>query len=208
MPFSLMPLPYAKTALEPVMSRETLDYHHGKHHAAYAKKVGELVTENSALKEASLIEVIRAAKKDGDKTLFNNSAQLWNHNFFWQSLAPDEGQKPEGKLAKMIEDGFGSTGDLLKAMQQEAVGHFSNGWVWLFDAGGKLKITSLHDAETPATDADAKPLFTLDIWEHAYYIDYRNARPDYAKKTLDAIVNWAFVAANLDGKGLSRADQM
>lgn len=207
MPFSLMQLPFAKTALQPVMSAETLDYHHGKHHAAYAKKVGELVAEKSSLTGASLVEVIRAAKMNGDKILFNNAAQLFNHNFFWQSLAPDEGQKPEGKLADMINTAFGSTEGLLKAMQQEAVGHFSNGWVWLLDMGGKLEITSLHDAETPATDESAKPLFTLDIWEHAYYIDYRNARPDYAKKTLDAIVNWAFVAKNLDGKGLSRADQ-
>lgn len=207
MPFPLTPLPFDKSALEPVMSAETLDYHHGKHHAAYAKKLSELLAEEKALAGASLVDVIRAAKKDGKKTLFNNAAQLWNHNFFWQSLAPDQGQKPEGKLADMITDGFGSVEGLLKAMQEEAVGHFSNGWVWLLDKGEKLEVTSLHDADTPVTTEGAKPLFTLDIWEHAYYIDYRNARPDYAKKTLASIVNWAFVAENLDGKGVSRADQ-
>lgn len=207
MPFPLMPLPFAKNALDPVMSSETLDYHHGKHHAAYAKKLGELIEQKAELKDASLVEVIRAAQGAKDKPLFNNAAQLFNHNFFWMSLAPADGQKPEGKLAKMIEADFGSVENLVKAMKEEAVGHFSNGWVWLLDNGGKLKVASYHDADTPAAEEGARPLLTIDIWEHAYYIDYRNARPDYAEKTLAALINWSFAAENLDGKGISRADQ-
>jgi superoxide dismutase, Fe-Mn family len=139
--------------------------------------------------------------------LFNQSAQIWNHSFYWLCLAPPEGQRPTGRLAEMIDQEFGSTDNLLAALKKEAVGHFSNGWAWLVLNGGKLQVTSLHDADTPVAYEEMKPLLTLDVWEHAYYIDYRNVRADFAEKVLANIVNWDFVAQNLDGNGVQRADQ-
>ena len=206
MPFRLPDLPFARDALQPVMSAETLDYHYGKHHKAYVDKVNKLVGEGGD-GERSLIETVRAAKANGDKGLFNNSAQIWNHSFFWQCLAPASGQQPDGGLKTLIEDGFGGTDALLKALKDEAVGHFSNGWAWLVLDRDKLAITSLHDADTPLVHDGMVPLLTLDLWEHAYYIDYRNERPRYAEDVLAKIINWQFVAENLDGQGAGRADQ-
>jgi Fe-Mn family superoxide dismutase len=207
MTFVLPDLPYAKDALNPVMSPETLDFHHGKHHQAYVDKTNELLADEESLSGASLARVIRAAKQAENKKLFNNAAQLWNHSFFWQCLAAPTGQKPDGKLAKLIEDGFGSTEAMLKQLADEAVAHFGSGWAWLVLDRGSLRITSLHDADTPVAHEGMAPLFTLDVWEHAYYIDYRNARPKFAQDVLGKIVNWGFVAENLDGRGESRADQ-
>jgi Fe-Mn family superoxide dismutase len=206
MAFRLPDLPYSRDALGDYMSAETLEYHHGKHHKAYVDKTNGMVGEKG-LEGASLSQVILAAKEKGDKGLFNNSAQIWNHSFYWQCLAPPEGQRPTGQLAELIDESFGSTDNLLAKLKEEAVGHFSNGWAWLVLDGGSLKITSLHDADTPVVYDGMKPLLTLDVWEHAYYIDYRNARPDFAEKVLGNIVNWEFVAKNLDGEGISRADQ-
>ena len=207
MSFILPELPYAKDALDPVMSAETLEFHHGKHHKAYVDKTNELVGKDGSLSGASLAKVIRFAKREGQAKLFNNSAQLWNHSFFWQCLAPAEGRKPEGKLLKLIEDGFGSTNAMLAKLQEEAVNHFASGWAWLVLDRGALRITSLHDADTPVAYEGMAPLFTLDVWEHAYYIDYRNARPKFAEEVLGKIINWEFVAQNLDGRGVERADQ-
>ena len=207
MTFQLPPLPFASDALDPHMSAETLEFHYGKHHRAYVDKTNALIAERDELSGASLNQVIRAARKNDSAKLFNNSAQLWNHSFFWQCLAPAEGQKPEGKLAKLIEDGFGSVDTMLEKLQQEAVDHFGSGWAWLVLDRGALKITSLHDADTPVAHEGMAPLFTLDVWEHAYYIDYRNERPKFASAVLNNLVNWEFVAANLDGKGGERADQ-
>jgi Fe-Mn family superoxide dismutase len=207
MSFALPELPFARTALDPVMSAETLEFHHGKHHQAYIDKTNELVAGDPALSGASLTKVIRAAQRDGNAKLFNNSAQAWNHSFFWQCLAPPQGQAPEGKLAKLIEDGFGSTDAMLAKLKEEAVNHFASGWAWLVLDRGTLRITSLHDADTPVAHEGMAPLFTLDVWEHAYYIDYRNARPKFADEVLSKIVNWEFVAQNLDGRGADRADQ-
>ena len=151
--------------------------------------------------------MIRAAHDSGDQGLFNNAAQLWNHSFFWQCLAPAQGQRPTGQLAEMIDEAFGSTDAMLAKLKEEAVGHFSNGWAWLVLDRDALAITSLHDADTPVAHDGMKPLLTLDLWEHAYYIDYRNDRPGFAEKVLGNIVNWEFVAGNLDGDGASRADQ-
>ncbi|MET0269541.1 MAG: superoxide dismutase [Sphingomonas sp.] len=204
MAFALPPLPFDKSALEPHMSAETFDYHHGKHHKAYVDKTNGWIDEKG-LAGLSLVEVIKKAKADGDKGLFNNSAQIWNHTFFWNCLAP-AGQKPSGQLATLIEEGFGSTEALLEKLAAEAVGHFASGWAWLVLDGGKLAVTSYHDADTPVV-YDVKPLLTLDVWEHAYYIDYRNARPKFAETVLANIINWDFVAQNLDGEGVSRADQ-
>ena len=136
--------------------------------------------DDSELSGASLIQVVRERQAAGNSKLFNNSAQLWNHSFFWQCLAPPQGQQPDGKLAKLIDDGFGSAEALLEKLQEEAVNHFASGWAWLVLDRGKLEITSLHDADTPIVHEGMVPLFTLDVWEHAYYIDYRNERPRFA----------------------------
>jgi Fe-Mn family superoxide dismutase len=204
MAFQLPELPYAKDALAPHMSAETLEFHHGKHHRAYVNKTNELVQNDSALSGASLIQVVREAKRAGNSKLFNNSAQLWNHSFFWQCLAPSQGRQADGKLAKLIEDGFGNTETMLQKLHEEAVNHFASGWVWLVLDRGALRITSLHDADTPIAHDGMVPLFTLDVWEHAYYIDYRNERPKFATAVLQNIVNWDFVGQNLDGRGLER----
>ena len=207
MAFQLPELPYAKDALAPHMSAETLEYHHGKHHRAYVNKTNELIQREHDLSGASLLQVVKDAKRSGNGKLFNNSAQLWNHSFFWQCLAPAQGQQPSGKLAKLIEDGFGNAEAMLQKLQEEAVNHFASGWAWLVLDRGALRITSLHDADTPAVHDGMVPLFTLDVWEHAYYIDYRNERPKFATAVLQNIVNWDFVGENLDGNGLERANQ-
>lgn len=206
MPFTLPPLPYAPDALGEHMSAETLAFHHGKHHAAYVEKTNALLAERPRPK-STLVEVVRAASESDDRPLFNNSAQLWNHSFFWQCLAPPSGRSPGPALARRIEEAFGSTGALLSGLRSEATGHFSNGWAWLVLDDGKLRILSLHDADTPIVREGMQPLLTLDVWEHAYYIDYRNDRASFAGGVLANLVNWEFVEANLDGHGIERADQ-
>jgi superoxide dismutase, Fe-Mn family len=206
MPFKLPDLPFDRQALGDHMSAETLDYHHGKHHRAYVEKTNALASK-AGLEGASLSEVIRHARDAGDTGLFNNAGQFWNHNFFWQCLAPPADRQPTGRLAALIEDEFGSTDQLLTALEEEAVGHFASGWAWLVLDRGKLSITSLHDGDTPVAHDGMQPLFTLDVWEHAYYIDYRNARPDFVKAVLGNLIDWESVASNLDGGGVARADQ-
>jgi Fe-Mn family superoxide dismutase len=207
MPFHLPDLPFDRQALAPFMSAETLEFHHGKHHKAYVDKTNALVAEQD-LAGASLSAVIRAAAERGDKGLFNNAGQLWNHNFFWQCLAaPEQGGAPSGRLAQLIDEGFGSTEAMLTKLKAEAVGHFASGWAWLVLDKGALRIASLHDADTPVAHDGMQPLLTVDVWEHAYYIDYRNARPDFVDALLNNLVNWEFVARNLDGRGVERADQ-
>jgi superoxide dismutase, Fe-Mn family len=201
MPFVLPPLPYARDALAPHMSAETLEFHHGKHHQAYVDKTNELASA-AGKSGTSLAELIETTEKG---PLLNNAAQLWNHSFFWQCLSPTK-QEPSGDLADRIRRDFGTTDELLKKLSSEAVAHFGSGWAWLVLDGDTLKVTSHHDADTPIAHGVA-PLFTLDVWEHAYYIDYRNARPKFAEVVLANIVNWDFVAQNLDGNGASRADQ-
>ena len=207
MPFQLPDLPFAKDALAPHMSAETLEFHHGKHHKAYVTKANDLLQEERELNELSLVQVVREARRAGNGKLFNNAAQLWNHSFFWQCLAPAQGQQPTGKLEHLISDAFGNPETMLQKLQEEAVNHFSNGWAWLVLDRGTLRITSLHDADTPLVHDGMVPLFTLDVWEHAYYIDYRNERPKFVGAVLANIVNWDFVAENLDGRGAERANQ-
>ena len=201
MPFVLPELPYAKDAFGKIISSEIFDYHHGKHHNAYVVKANELVAADPALQGKSLVELIKTSKGG----LFNQVGQIWNHSFYWLGLSPTK-QEPTGKLLELINEGFGSVDALLDKLKAEAVGHFASGWAALNLKDGKLEVTSYHDADTPVAH-DATPLFILDVWEHAYYIDYRNARPDYAGTILKDAVNWEFVAQNLDGKGVSRADQ-
>ena len=206
MAFILPDLPYAQDALAPHISAETLEFHHGKHHAAYVKKANAMLEEKGG-GDRALSEIIRDARESGDTKLFNNAAQIWNHSFFWQCLAPAQGQQPDGKLKELIEQGFGDAETMLQKLEEEAVNHFSNGWAWLVLNRGQLEITSLHDADTPLVHEGMVPLFTLDVWEHAYYIDYRNERPKFVSSVLKNIVNWDFVAQNLDGQGDHRADQ-
>ncbi|QUT04187.1 superoxide dismutase [Sphingobium phenoxybenzoativorans] len=201
MPFVLPELPYAKDAFGKILSPETFDYHHGKHHNAYVVKANELVAADPALQGKSLVELIKSSKGG----LFNQVGQIWNHSFYWLGLSPEK-QEPTGKLLDLINEGFGSVDVLIDKLKAEAVGHFASGWAALNLKDGKLEVTSYHDADTPVAH-DATPLFILDVWEHAYYIDYRNVRPDYADTILKNAVNWEFVAQNLDGKGVSRADQ-
>ena len=205
MAFKLPDLPFDRAALEPHMSAETLDFHHGKHHKAYVDKVNEMLAENG-MDDASLVEIIRKANDNGDRNLFNNAAQIWNHSFFWRCLAPPGSTRLSGKLKAMVECDFGSADAMLEKIASESAGHFGSGWVWLVLENGKLKVTSCHDADTPVVHA-LVPLLTLDVWEHAYYIDYRNERPKFIKSVLDNLLNWDFVAVNLDGVGLASADQ-
>jgi len=159
------------------------------------------VEADSALQGKSLVELIKSSKGG----LFNQVGQIWNHSFYWLCLSPEK-KEPTGKLAEMINAQFGSTADLIAALKAEAVGHFGSGWAALNLNGDKLEVTSYHDADCPLAH-DATPLFILDVWEHAYYVDYRNARPNYAEAILSGAVDWDFVAQNLDGQGASRADQ-
>ena len=206
MAFELPDLPFAKDALGDHMSAETLDYHHGKHHNAYVQKTNGMLADHG-LEGANLSTVIKHAAENGKQGLFTNSAQIWNHTFFWHGLAPEGSTKPSEKLQSMIDSDFGSTDALLDKLQDESANHFASGWGWLILNNGKLEVTSLHDADTPVAHG-MTPLFTVDVWEHAYYIDYRNARPDYLKSVLHNIVNWDFVSENLDGHGVQRADQL
>jgi Fe-Mn family superoxide dismutase len=205
MAFTLPPLPFDASALDPVLSAESFEYHHGKHHQAYVDTVNGWIDEKG-LAGKSLIEVTKLAQDTGDKGLFHNAAQIWNHSFFWQCLAPEGSTKPSAKLTGMIDAAFGSQADLVEKLAAEAVAHFGSGWAWLVLDGDALKITSLHDADSPIV-AGLTPLLTVDVWEHAYYIDYRNARPKFAESLLSKVVNWDFVSRNLDGQGASRADQ-
>lgn len=193
MAFELMPLPYDSEALAPAISAETLSFHHGKHHQAYIDKTNAAV-EGTDLAGADLETVI--AKARGSKQgLFNNAAQSWNHGFYWHSLSPDA-TRPGGDLAAKIEAAFGSLDELNKQLAERGAGHFASGWVWLAEKGGKLSIEETHDGDTLA-DLDANPLLTIDLWEHAYYLDHQNKRPAYLKAVLDKHLNWDFAAENL-----------
>ncbi len=208
MSFSLMPLPYAANALEPVVSQETVDFHYGKHHRKYVETLSTLIRDEAGLQGSSLVEVVRAAQSSKQRTLFNNAAQTWNHNFYWLSLTPPgAATEPEGRLAQLIDAGFGSVSGLIDALREVAVTHFSNGWAWLLLEEDALVVRSFHDADTPIVHAGAVPLLTVDVWEHAYYIDYRNDREEYANAVLEGLLNWSFAAQNLDGNGAERADQ-
>ena len=192
----LPPLPYAQSALEPAISSTTLSFHYGKHHKAYFEKTNALV-EGTPFKGKSLEEIVRgAAKGKQHQKLFNNAAQAWNHSFYWQSMKPKGGGAPTGALAERITKDFGSYDAFKTQFTQTAVDHFSNGWVWLVLDKGKLKIVDTHDADTPVVRGQ-KPLAVSDVWEHAYYLDYKNARKDYVTAYLDKLLNWQFVEQNL-----------
>ena len=196
MAFELPALPYADTALEPYYSAKTFSFHHGKHHKAYVDNLNKLLP-GSPFENATLEEIIMAAAGDATKAgFFNNAAQVWNHTFFWNRMTPDGGGKPTGKLAAKIDEAFGSYEKFAEQFKAAAVGRFGSGWAWLVLDGGALKIMSTPNAETPMTGGKVA-LLTVDVWEHAYYLDYQNRRPDFVQTFLDHLVNWDFVAANL-----------
>jgi Fe-Mn family superoxide dismutase len=199
MPFTLAPLPFARDALEPHISGTTFDFHHGKHHQAYVNNLNKLV-EGTPLASASLVEVVREVAGDASKAgVFNNAAQVWNHDFFWQSLKPGGGGQPTGAVADLINASFGGYDAFVDAFSQAAATQFGSGWAWLVAKDGKAEIRKTPNAETPLTEAGATPLLTLDVWEHAYYLDYQNRRPDFIKTFLDNLANWDFANANLRG---------
>ncbi len=187
---ALPPLPYALGALEPHFSNETLEYHHGKHHRAYVDKLNELVA-GTEYEGSSLEAILKTAKGP----IFNNAAQVWNHTFYWSSLAPDGGGEPKGELAQSIDEKFGSVATFKEKFSAAAIGVFGSGWTWLVaEPDGSLAIRTTSNAQTPLT-VGAKPLLTCDVWEHAYYIDHRNSRPKYLE-AFWAVVNWKFAARN------------
>jgi Fe-Mn family superoxide dismutase len=196
MAFELPVLPFAEDALEPYYSARTLSFHHGKHHKAYVDNLNKLIA-GTELESKTLEEIILLAAGDAAKAgLFNNSAQVWNHTFFWHCMKPGGGGKPTGKLAKDIDAAFGSYEKFAELFKAAAVGRFGSGWAWLVLEGGELKIVSTPNAETPLAKGQ-KALLTVDVWEHAYYLDYQNRRPDFVQAFLDHLVNWDFVAGNL-----------
>ena len=190
----LIPLPYATDALAPAIGKDTLETHHGKHHKAYVDKTNGFI-DGTDLAGASLEAIIKAAEDKGDKKLFNNAAQVWNHGFYWHSLTPAK-TAPSGDLLAAIDASFGSLDALKEKLADAAVNHFASGWAWLAaDGDNKLTIEETHDAGTLATSGK-NPLLTIDVWEHAYYIDRKNVRPDYVKAVLGEVFNWDFAAEN------------
>ena len=194
MAFSLMELPYSRDALEPHMSGNTLDYHYGKHHQTYVNKLNGLV-EGSQYAEMSLEEVVRASAEAGDTGVFNNAAQVVNHDFLWHSLSPNGGGTPDGELGAAIDAAFGSFDGFRTAFAAAAAGQFGSGWAWLVAEGDTLKIVTTGNADNPMLQGQT-PLITLDVWEHAYYLDFQNDRPGYVQSFLDNLANWDFAAKN------------
>ncbi len=196
MTFELPPLPFAKNALEPHISARTFEFHHGKHHQAYVTNLNNLV-KDSPLASQSLEDIIRATAKDESKVgVFNNAAQVWNHTFFWNSMKPAGGGQPPAAVASAINGAFGSFDKFKDEFKQAAATQFGSGWAWLVADGGKLKVTKTANAVNPMSVGQTA-LLTCDVWEHAYYLDYQNRRPDFVAAFLDHLVNWDFVAANL-----------
>lgn len=191
MPITLKPLPYAREALEPHMSAETLDLHHGKHHQAYVDNLNKLL-ENTPQANLRLEEIIRTS----EGKVFNNAAQIWNHDFFWKSMTPGGGGAPSGEVARRLNEAFGSLDKFTSEFSAAAAGQFGSGWAWLVLRNGKLAITTTSNADLPLKHGETA-LLTLDVWEHAYYVDHRNQRPRFIKTFLDHLVNWKFVEENL-----------
>jgi superoxide dismutase, Fe-Mn family len=202
MAFTLNPLPFPKDSLGPTMSAQTLEFHHGKHHAAYVKKLNELIAGTPHEKQ-SLEDIIRAtAKSEGEeKKIFNNAAQVWNHDFFWQSIAPNGGGSIPEPVSKRIQAAFGSVENFQEKFIDAAVNQFGSGWAWLVSRKGRLEIVATHDADNPLT-SDAHALWTCDVWEHAYYLDYQHERARFVSGVLEHVANWQFV-----GKRLVEADK-
>jgi superoxide dismutase, Fe-Mn family len=196
MKFTLPPLPYAEDALAPVISAETLHLHHGAHHRAYVDKLNELLDGKSTADKSLLEVVLWSAGAESRRPIFNNAAQAWNHAFYWESLRAPGNGGPQGELAASIDRSFSGLTALKKALLEAAVAHFGSGWAWLVLDKRKLKVVTTHDAGTPVI-AGQHPLLAIDLWEHAYYVDYRNKRPDHVTAVVDRLLNWDFAAVNL-----------
>lgn len=195
-PIVLPALPYAENALNPVISTNTIGFHYGKHHKAYVDNLNKLIA-GSDLADLPLEKIITAVAGKADKTaIFNNAAQTWNHTFYWHSLRPNGGGEPPAALKQRIDASFGSVDALKKELATAATGQFGSGWAWLVADGDKLKVVKTGNADVPLT-AGLKPLLTIDVWEHAYYLDYQNRRADYVNAVLDKLINWEFALKNL-----------
>lgn len=189
---TLPALPYSDDALSPCISANTISFHYGKHHQAYVTNLNKLI-QGTEFENVDLVTIIK--KSNGP--IFNNAAQVWNHSFYWNSMKKNGGGAPSGKIASKINEAFGSFEKFKEEFTTAATTQFGSGWAWLVvDTSGKLKITKTGNAETPLTTTD-KPLLTIDVWEHAYYLDYQNRRPDYIKDFIEKLINWEFVEGNL-----------
>lgn len=196
MAVELPDLPYAKDALAPYLSASTLDFHHGKHHKAYVDNTNKLIA-GTDLAHDPLEDIVRKVAADASKAgVFNNAAQVWNHSFYWQCMKPNGGGLPTGPIAEKMKDVWGSYEKFVEEFKNAGITQFGSGWVWMVLENGGLKITKTSNADTPIAHG-LKPLLTVDVWEHAYYLDYQNRRPDYLKAVIENLINWDFVNANL-----------
>jgi superoxide dismutase, Fe-Mn family len=189
-------LPYVKTSLEPIISARTLEFHQGKHHRAYVDNVNKLIA-GTDLANAELQTIIKKASGDSAKAgIFNNAAQVWNHSFYWKCLKGNGGGTPKGAVSAKITAAFGNYGKFAEELKNTGVSQFGSGWVWLVLDGGELKIVKTSNADTPIAHGQT-PLLTIDVWEHAYYLDYQNRRPDYLAAVIDKLIDWDFVNGNM-----------
>jgi Fe-Mn family superoxide dismutase len=196
MAFELPALPYQLSELEPHISARTLEFHHGKHHKTYVDTLNKLV-QGTALERASLEDIIRETAGKGDQAaLFNNAGQIWNHNFYWHSMTPQGGGAPKGDVAALIQRDLGGPEGFAEAFRTAGATQFGSGWAWLVLENGKLKVTKTANADNPLTHKQT-PLLTMDVWEHAYYLDYQNRRPDHIKTFVEHLINWDFVNETL-----------
>jgi len=197
MKVKLPALPYEQNALEPIISEKTIQFHYGKHHNAYVENTNKLIA-GTEFENLDLVEIIKKASKDDSKKgLFNNAAQVWNHSFYWQCIKPSGDGTPTGKIAELINQKFGNFDNFAAEFKNAGMTQFGSGWAWLvLNSDGTLDIRKTANAETPLT-FDCKPLLTVDVWEHAYYLDYQNKRPEYLDKYINNLINWDFVNSNL-----------
>lgn len=197
MAIELPDLPFAQDALEPHISANTLSFHHGKHHNAYVTNLNKMIA-GTDLEGKSLEEIVLTVNGDASKCgVFNNAAQVWNHTFYWNSMSPNGGGKPSGKIGAAIDRDFGSYEEFTKAFKGAGGTQFGSGWAWLVSNNGKLEVRKTPNAETPLTEKGITPLMTMDVWEHAYYLDFQNSRPGYMNAFLEHLVNWDFAEANM-----------
>ncbi len=203
MTIALPKLPYEQDALEPYVSAKTLSFHYDKHHRAYVDKLNKLVAD-TPLQALTLEDIIVKAREQAEIDVLNNAAQAWNHAFLWESMSPNGASKPDGRIKEMIESEFGDLDGFKRRFRKAALSHFGSGWIWLVQDGATLRILTTGNADTPI-GTHMTPLLTLDVWEHAYYLDYQNNRAAYTDAFLDKLINWKFAAANLAGSKTSKA---
>jgi Fe-Mn family superoxide dismutase len=196
MTFTLAELPYNRTALEPHVSKHTLDLHHGKHHRSYIEKLNKAIA-GSPYEGLSIEDIIGKARDASDAAIYNNAAQSWNHAFLWHSMSPEGGGDPDGELKKALDRSFRDMDEFRSLFKSAATGQFGSGWTWLVRDGDELRVISTSNADTPIVDG-MEPLLTLDVWEHAYYLDYQNERDRYVDAFLENLINWEFAAMNFD----------